>query len=414
MYLIPKLIKWLKANPVRLFVGVLHALWLLALTFFWLSQSYTYGDEFFLVQITSGIRHIVLKPAVRPSSPTAHPAFVFVSVSYDKELIPKLDPDGFEIGNQEITDREKLARFFQILNQRPDAYQFVLCDIFFKDDSPHDPLLETELNQMKNILIPYHQSTSGQWAFPKFSSVKMGLADYIAADTKGTFLKFRLTEQGHKTIPLLMYEKLHHAEFRKTPWGYAMNGRYSLSSVVLDFKIRRHDLFQGEAGCPSVYLGEMLRHFPDEEILELVRDRIIVMGDFDVHDIHETVFGDMPGPLILVNAYLSLVNGDNHISLSFLIVLFFVYLLISDNMFYGTKIEERQWTIRIIRSVIRGRFIAKLLNYLLVMSLVSVLSYFFFNIHINILFIAAYLTVLGDAVRYVREKGEPSDISKGV
>jgi hypothetical protein len=83
-------------------------------------------------------------------------------------------------------------------------------------------------------------------------------------------------------------------------------------------------------------------------------------------------------------------------------------------MFYGTRIEERQWTIRIIRSVIRGRVIAKLLNYLLVMSLVSVMSYFFFNIHINILFIAAYLTVLGDTVRYVREKRSPSDISKDV
>ncbi|RLC14577.1 MAG: hypothetical protein DRI57_14215 [Deltaproteobacteria bacterium] len=53
-------VRWLKANPVRSALSLIHALWLLALTFIWLSQSYTYGDEFLLVQMTSGIRHIVL------------------------------------------------------------------------------------------------------------------------------------------------------------------------------------------------------------------------------------------------------------------------------------------------------------------------------------------------------------------
>ncbi len=398
---VSNIIQWLKANPVRSALSLIHALWLLGLTFIWLSQSYTYGDEFLLVQMTSGIRHIVLE-----SEKPAKDGFLFINVAYDRELIPKLDADGFEMGNQDITDRKKLAQFFHILNQNATPHRFVLCDIFFEGDSPHDDLLLEELRRMRNIIIPFHQSNSGQWDIPKFP-VQSGLADYITADTKGSFLKFRLMEDIYKSIPLIMYETLHHAEFRKTPFGYAMNGKYSLNSIVLDFRIRNSDLFQGTEGYPSAHLGELLR-MSETEIQEMVRNRIVIIGDFKEEDIHGSVFGDIPGALILLNAYLALVSGDKIISAHFLIFLSVIYLIISYNIFYGKRIEEHQWIIRIIRSVIRGRFIANLLNYLLIMGAVSVFSYFIFNIHINILLIAAYLTVLGHIIRYVRERREAS------
>ena len=384
--------EWLKANPGKLMISLAHAFGLIALTFFWLNQSYTYGDEFFLVQMTSGIRHIVLK-SEKPDKDD----FLFINVAYDRELIPKLDGSGFEIGNQDITDRKKLAQFSHILNENANSHKFIICDIFFKEDSPHDDLLLKEMKQMKNLIIPFHKPKSDQRDIPKFP-VQSGLADYEAADTKGSFLKFRLMEDTDRSIPLIMYEKLHHAEFRETPLGYAMNGKYSLNSFILDFRVRYAYLFQGNKGYPSAYLGNILL-LPETEIREMVRDRIVIMGDFTEEDVHESVFGDIPGSLILLNAYLGLVNGDNVISIHFLIFLSVIYLMISYNMFYGKKIEERQWAIRMIRALIRGGFIAKLLDYLVIMGAVSVVSYFIFNIHVNILLIAAYLTVLGHIIR---------------
>jgi len=100
----------------------------------------------------------------------------------------------------------------------------------------------------------------------------------------------------------------------------------------------------------------------------------------------------MPGPLLLVNAYLSIVKGDNLISPFFLICLFAVYTTISYKLFYGKRLEEYQTDMRLGRRFFR--FIGKPLSYGLMLGLVSVILYLIFNIHINILLIAVYLSVI--------------------
>ncbi len=148
--------------------------------------------------------------------------FLFVNVAYDKKLIQKREKGLFR-GNQEITDRKKLARFFRVLNQKPDNHRFLLCDIFFQDPCDHalqdpcaddpappcpdDSRLMAEMAKMRNLIIPYHKNEeTGQWEFPIFQDIERGVADYTTGDTKGTFLKFTLMDEGRKTIPLLMYE----------------------------------------------------------------------------------------------------------------------------------------------------------------------------------------------------------------
>jgi len=397
MYLLSEIIKWLKANRTVFFSSLIHALLMLIVTIGWLNWSITYGDEMLLIQMTSGVNRLILSIEEKPNEND----FLFVNVAYDRKLIEKRE-NGVFSGNQDITDRAKLAQFFRVLNQRPDNHRFILCDIFFRDPSPDDRLLLTEMRKMKHILIPYHKTASGRWEFPIFDEIESGVADYTTTDTKGTFLKFALTgEDMRKTIPLRMYETLHSATFRKKGWLYFMDGKLSLNSVIPDFRIRNSHLNEGGYyGEFCMNLWELLS-LPDAALHELTKDRIIVIGDLKERDMHETVFGEMAGTLIMLNAYLSLVNKENIVSAPFLMALFGVYLGLSFHMFSGKTLEERQWRIRIIQRF--NRFITKLVNYSLILIAFSVFCYFIFNFHINILVIALYLTVLESVVRKKRQ-----------
>jgi hypothetical protein len=398
MYILSHIIKWLKANPIRIGVCLAHGWLLMFLTFSWVNQSFTLGKELSLIQITSGIRHLLFTTEAKPEIED----FLFVNTAYDRKLIEKYD-NNVPLGNEDITDREKLARFFRILNQHPDSYQFVLCDIFFRDPSPDDALLAAEMSKMKNILIPYSKTSSDEWETLIFDDVPKGIVDYTTGDAKGTFLKFRLTETDknimHKSIPLLMYEKLYGAEFRK--WGflyfsfYFMNGKLSLNAMVPNFRIRNSEI--NDNNC--LKLWEVLG-LKNPEMLNLTKNRIIVIGDFGDRDMHETVFGNMPGPLLLVNAYLSIVKGDNLISPFFLICLFAVYTTISYKLFYGKRLETDQKDIRSVRRFFL--FIGKPMSYGLMLGFVSVILYLIFNVHINILLVAVYLSFI-DYVASVRK-----------
>jgi len=385
MYILSQIIKWLKANRLRTAVCLIHGLWLLFLTFLWINQSITYKDELFEIQLTSGIRHLLFSAEAEPETDD----FLFINTAYDRKLIEKYE-NGILLGNEDITDREKLVRFFRILNQNPESCKFVLCDIFFQDQSPDDDLLWAEMRKMKSLLIPYSKNSSGEWENPIFGDIPKGIVDYTTGDAKGTFLKFRLTETDgnlmHKSIPLLMYEKLYSAEFGKWGFLYVMGRKLSLNAMVPHFRIRNID----NSGY-YMNLGEILKT-PEPVMLNLAKNRIIVIGDFRERDKHETIFGNMPGPLLLVNAYLSIVKGDNLISPFFLICLFAVYTTISYKLFYGKRLEEYQTDMRLGRRFFH--FIGKPLSYGLMLSIVSVILYLIFNIHINILLIAGYLSVI--------------------
>ena len=463
MYIISRIINCLKSNFIC-FISIIHALWLIFFTFIWLNQSFTYGDELFMMQAISGIKNQIFNIGQKPDPKN----FLFVNIAYDRKLIPKFDEDGIEIGRQDITNRENLAKFFHILNQKPDNHKFVLCDVYFGDPCPDDETFADELKQMKNILIPYHKTTEGQWELPIpiFDGVPRGIADYITADTKGTFLKFTFMESDiHKSIPLLMYEKLHGASFRKEAFLYFMNGSLSLNSVILNLRIQNDDLHENEDYRRFYVNMEMLLRLPEAALLEFVKDRIVVIGDFEERDIHETVFGNMAGPLVLVNAYLSLVNGDNMFSLSFLMTLFLFYLWISYRIFsdrpfgiwnylkkpffkltatvehilllknVGAYLKKKNTRVLIssivaavgfclflyfyfdiplnlsfiplyliIAWIIEIEFITMLTNYFIIAVIFSVFSYFVFQFSVNILFIAAYLTMTEKVVNYVRQK----------
>ncbi|GAB4405242.1 MAG: hypothetical protein OHK0053_31100 [Microscillaceae bacterium] len=450
---------------------------MLWLTYFLLSIPYVLPDEFALVQYSSYVKNLLLGLEEKPDTNR----FLFVNVAWDKVMVPKPDPDIPEhvIGQEPITDRQKLVAFLKILEQNPN-YAFVVFDIYFKGNTPYDKDLEALLNKIPRVLVSYHRDDKDKPDYPDLKIKPISLSD-IEKVNEGKCLKFKLLHNDSlKTTPLLMYEQLHKKSFSK--WGgfYFLDGRPILNSFILDYRIRNFHYVNQK--YPKIHLGEWLQFaykMPfniemseaemesafaealledslaqssedtvlievatiadssapappsdnlqtdtsglssgeiDWEALEqaaeeeakqnntaeydvaaldsafvypLLKDRIIFVGDFEDKDIHETIYGDTPGPIILLDAFLAIENRDNALTLPFLSFLLLSYWLVTFLVLRYKNIQGA-WLQKLLRRK-QASFFESMTIYILYFGIVSVVSFFLFNIHIGVLALAFYM-----------------------
>jgi hypothetical protein len=358
-------IKWLISGA--------HAILLLVLTAFWINSNYSYGDERVLVQWASILKRVALNIDQDPPKED----YLFIDLSYEKALIPTEDGLGTEV----ITDRSKLAQFFGVLKRNQKEVEFTVCDVFLQGQSEHDSLLQENITGIKNIVFPNHHAEDGKLEHLDLE-VPQAIADYQTAS--GGFLKFRLFQDKElSTIPVYLYEYTTGRKMDDKGIVFREGNKPSLNSVIIDYQIRSHELFeQGE--YPVVNLSELLL-LPEEVIVnEFLKNRIILMGDFK-NDVHETVFGSMPGTLILLNAYLTLLNGYHLINWGWLFFILGGYTIFSRLMLFpeddNVKIKNINW-------------LGPLLGSITYLSILSILSYLLFNIHIQVLVLTLYMTLL--------------------
>ena len=132
-------LKWL--------ISLGHAFVLMVLTAFWMNTDYTYGDEELLVQWSSVLKRVVFNIDEDPPKKD----YLFVNLAYEKALIP-LESG---LGNEVITDRGKLASFFDILKRNQEQVKFTVCDVFLQGTSENDSLLEGSVKGIKKHRLPY-------------------------------------------------------------------------------------------------------------------------------------------------------------------------------------------------------------------------------------------------------------------
>lgn len=396
-----RIIQRLKQHKHRtrlLLLCLLHTLFLIFISLWLVNQHMVIGDERILFQVTAGVKKIILGIENKPDPKD----FIFINNSYDNMLIDMLDEEGFPIGNQSITDRRKLALFFDRLNKRPDSYKYVVCDIFFKDSSQYDSLFISKINNTKNIIIPYHLNDSGKADLP-FLNVNRGLADYRAVQY--VFMKYALINNDTmKSLPLKMYEDITGKKFIRNGILSYIDGKPSFNLIIIDFKLRYYELLDrnAERMYNIVNLGELLR-MNDSVFYRAVNNKIILIGDYYERDIHQTLFGKMSGTLILLNVYFTLLNGENLISLGLLSLLFVGFFLISIELLSDKSLGERKILAKYTQRKF-GKFILKILSYVIYLAILSVLTYLIFNIHLNILILAVYLKSIDSFLKYLRER----------
>jgi len=382
---------------------------MLILSFWMMSWPYVNGDEQLLIEYGSKIKSVFLGIDKKPN----RDEFIFINVAYDKQLVDKEDSLGFPIGKQDITNRKLLAQFLEILASQPSNQKFIIFDIFLEQHFDPDPCtgdtlspdlgLQNALNKIHNIVLSYHIDGDNKIIYPAFQGHR-GIASYAAVDD--LFLKFELVLQDSlKSVPLLMYEYLHQTKLDQSGWIYMLNNQWIMNSIIPEFKIRQYDLFytSPEDRYKVDNLSTMLSGImTKEDILNYVKDRIIVMGDFEDRDIHETIYGDMGGPLILLNTYLSLVDGDNHLSGWFIAFIWLMFLFISFLLVVDLtqiKLKKQPFLVGKVNKNLK-----QWLSYTALLLITSICSMIFFDKYISILYLTLYLFIVKWVLSYFSRK----------
>jgi hypothetical protein len=380
---------------IRLAICFIHSIGLVWFSLYWLSLSFTLPDEAFLIKLSAIFSKLILQQDTKPNPER----FVFINISGDKSILEKED------GKREvITNRQHLAKLFAVLNKHPKNYRFVLCDVLLEDKTNDDDVLKKEIERLDNILLAA-QSQHQKIKKPIFK-VPYGLTEY-SASPDGEVYKYRLVNpDGHKSLPLLMYEKLHQASFQKGNMLHYLNGQWSLNALVLDLKIRNHDIFHKEL-YKVIHLYELLPLLQANEktFFDIfLKNRIIVIGNFD-EDKVESSFGDLSGSLLLLNVYLMLENGETLFPLSLLFSLLLFYMLISYFLFYKPFFKKMGW----LEKFRAAKFTQSFSYFLLLIGFSSV-SYFIYDIHLNIFILALYLGLVAWIRRIILQKKKVKDL----
>ena len=281
--------------------SVLFGALLVLLSLGWLRHGITFEDEKLLIQASSMLRSVVTPP---PDS--LWDDFVFIDTSYDPMLVEATGSEGFPIGTRPVADRRKLAALFRILGDAG-VHRFVLCDVLLLDPSEADAELQKAFDGVPSVLIPYSLDAGGNPVPPVIDAPK-ALAQYRLDG--GSFIRFPLVHAGSlTTVPLDMHRALYPDQ--------EILGPLHLRTFVPDLRL------PAESMPAALPLGQLLPLLSDpEQVRAYSQDRIVVIGVFARQtDSHATVFGPMPGPLVLANVYLGLRHNDHRLSVWLLLYL---------------------------------------------------------------------------------------------
>lgn len=321
---------------------------------------------------------------------------IFINVGKDLELVK--DEDG---GDVVITDRQKLASFFKILAAR-NEHRYLLADIFFDLSSDHDSLLTSEIQKLERVVFPKHLTDTG--VINSVIPVPSAVADY--STNIGRFSKFRLIYRDSlKTIPVIMHEALQQVHYTSGYWGVFCDGKYCLQTIPPRYYIRSYQLMQSKT-YPYFNLGELLMLSGDSSFYDrFLKNRFILLGNYET-DVHGTPVGEMPGTLILLNTYLSLLNGRQVPGIGWFILLFAFFFTINLYLFFGSiKIplipDKKKWWKLLIFNQLNSQ-LADIFSVAGLCLLISIISELIFKIKPHTFIIFIYIIAWQGLIKYYK------------
>lgn len=370
---------------------------MLILTFYWLSLPYSFGDETVLIKWTSLVMKTVFKQDKKPVSDQV----LFIDISGTKATIEANNRNAFKDGftKDVVTDRQQLADLFTMVAPYKKEVQLLFLDVLLADSTEQDSLFYASAKPLgeKLLTVSHLEDTQqGIQLITPIFDLPHALATYRSAG--GLFLKYPLVQQDSlKTIPLVLLERVNEARFNKRWHLYWINGKLSFPAPLVDFKVRDSDFREGENLKESnffvVDLGLLLNYYYDPDLKPLLADffkgRLIMVGDFE-NDMHLTPFGTMPGIVVIYNTYLTLLEEGNVISIYWMLFLLLGFSFISYRIFAAKKVTKPRLLVRVFQSRV-GQFIVNTIDEALLLTLITILSYFIFHIHINILVLLIYI-----------------------
>lgn len=227
--------------------------------------------------------------------------YVFINIAYDRELIPVFDEYGLPQGNIDITDRKKLTAFLQ---QLADAHKFILMDVLLSDKykSETDSILIQTLLNTDRISVS-RSNTAG--LIDERLNEKAGYTDYSTDIYETNFVKYEFINEGKPTMPYMAFvaTEEYHPVHSLGPI-YWSNWHFYWNSLTLRFPLKLWDSHaSGNKGCAPDWQEKKILNLGADildmgiDIPTLVKDKIVVIGDYSEDDIHDTYLGKIAGPV---------------------------------------------------------------------------------------------------------------------
>lgn len=383
---------------IKAFFSSLHALFLIAVALLWLGHvNVMDGFEFMndYINMRSFVNEYILQKT--PETDFSN-KYLLLNTSKNNALVP-LDNDNTI--NTIVTDRDVLARKLKILDENSDRIRFIICDIFFELPSA-DPIADSLLQDVilslsgknKFAMPGLYNDQTNIMQKPVFEG-NVGLSQYRSSFLNNQFLKYSFIRyDNYKQIPLMAFESITGMKMNKKKIGfisyYNHNNHWVLNTIIPEFRYAQSNLKEGEN---YFQLGLFEDYFIQD-------GQVVIIGDFEgTNDIHHSMAGLNSGPIILLNVISSLLNGDNAITIQYLILLFVVFFYVSFHSFYynypipvGKTLKEK----------IKFQLIDKRV-YLLLLILVYV-SMIFFHHYIHILILLSYFGLIDFIGYYIGMK----------
>lgn len=327
---------------------------------------------------------------------------LFVNVSYDKQLVERYDDYGMSIGNTDITDRSKLLSFLRLLH-KTNTYKYIILDIRFEKgycDQEVDSALFAEIKHMDNIVIANHSDIAlGDSSLLE----KSAISDYNATITKTNFARYQYVRDNKETIPLYAYHELTDNTIEDRGWAYVCDKRLCYNSLFVHFPIVGWDEYDEQQSKVFYNLGsDILENCSEDDLRELTNDKYVVIGNL-VEDIHDTYSGVKPGSVITYYAFLELLKGRHFVNYGMILLLAFLYFLISLSLFETKSILRRLPFIKKSHSRL-FHFLLDFVEYSLILTLTMFVLYVIFGIATSIVLPSTYFAIQKSIIHYKRIK----------
>lgn len=264
---------------------------------------------------------------------------VVVNTGVDKALVPVKDEFGDTVGYAPITDRKALLSLLEIAEKA--APRYIIMDIRFEDgyETEIDSALFAKICALPNIVISDHRSADDYAIADSLLLSRSAMSDYRTNMFSG-FSRYEYIQNGRESVALKVHHDLSGHDIKQ--WGvlFVSEGRlsYNMQFIPLPSAAAYRLNEDGEILFPYL-TAHVLGMHSEEELVKMMKDKILVIGDFD-NDVHQTYVGDFPGPLLHYYAFRQLEQGKNKISYIYLLSLFIVYFFISWFLLSGTDCIE--------------------------------------------------------------------------
>ena len=260
----------------------------------------------------------------------------FVNVGYDKQVID-VQVSPLDSGRMVITDRKMLLDFLNIA-ERAD-YKYIFLDIRFEKgfNTDSDSVLFAKIASMRDIVIAHHYEPCKDEQGNLYNSFaiadsillpKTAYNDYYTSVFSSNFTRYPYLLDDRSSVALRMYQDIDGKTVKRCGWFYKNDGTLCENCPFIPIKGGISSV-TSENALTAQYcnLGPFLMTLPKQQLIEDMKGKIVVVGDFN-EDIHDTYMSMQPGPYLTYLAYKYLASGGNNLSILLLVILTLLYFCI--------------------------------------------------------------------------------------